>query len=164
MFRVHYFQEMPGGFTDTKIIYDLGDGINEEKKFFLKRENADYYLNIAKMVYVNHVFCAFVRTSKRLIEMGDRQIYRTKKKIDAMVKCLDLMERIKGMKLLDICIEIVGLEAELEALIPVEASPSHQMSYFQVRHLMRFAKKEAHMENRIGGHVKKRELVLDEAS
>ena len=108
----------------------------------MKRENADHYMNVSKMVYVNHVFCAYVRTSKKLIEMGDRQIYRTKKKIDAMVKCLALIERIKGMRLRDICFEIVELEDEMEALIPVEASPSHQMSYFQVKHLIRFAKNE----------------------
>ena len=142
MFRVHFVTEYTWGGIDTKIFFDFGDGIQEEKKFFTKRENADDYLNTVKRIYVTHMICAYVRTSKRLIETGNREIYRTEKKIQAMVKCLALLDRLNDMKVRDICIEILRLEVELDALLPVTASPAHILSYFQLMHVIRFAKKE----------------------
>ena len=148
MFRVHYVDECQGGSTDTKVFWDLGDGIKEEKKFFWKRENANDYLGVVKLTYASYMLSAYVKKSKMLMEIGNREIYKTANKIESMNKCHDLIGRMKDMKLIEICFKIIDLQEDMEAILPVQTSPSHQMSYFQLKSLIRFAKREVE-ENRI---------------
>ena len=142
MFRIQQYNVCPQtGVTDFNIQFNIGTGIKEDKQAYYDKQDADKYIHGMKRDYILIMFQHFINHSQILIDLGNRDFYKTPARLEAMDKCKKANKWFnEDLPLNTICEWVLKLEADLTLILPSPSNKSRQSSEGKLRDMIVFSR------------------------
>lgn len=147
MFKVKKFDVCRAtGITSFELEWDMhdGHGLQEDKRTYLLRSDAEKYILSCKRTYILLLFEKYVKHAQVLFETSKQDFYHTQSKIESLDHMLKYLDWFQDKNLEGVCRVLVhpDIEADLRKILLSPSNPSFDSSESRILDMLVFSKKE----------------------